>query len=98
MNRDFYSNKIREYLEISSICAILGPRQCGKTTLAKSFAENNHYHKIHIFDLENPVHLARLANPILAKNKGSIKYCCGPSRYFSKVWTNVGYGWFPHKL
>jgi hypothetical protein len=26
-----------------------------------------------------------IANPILEKNNGSIKYCWGPNRYFSKV-------------
>jgi hypothetical protein len=41
------------------ITALLGPRQCGKTTLSRSFdvpRENR-------FDLEDPLDLARLANP-----------------------------------
>ena len=40
--------------------AILGARQCGKTTLAKEFKNDHH------FDLENPADLARLAEPQLA--------------------------------
>ncbi len=43
--------------------ALLGPRQCGKTTLARAIAahERNTY-----FDLENPVDLARLSQPMIA--------------------------------
>ena len=47
---------------------LLGPRQCGKTTLAlqytaqlKNFEATTNY-----FDLEDPLHLARLDNPRLA--------------------------------
>lgn len=42
---------------------MLGPRQCGKTTLARQLALDE---PIHRFDLEDPVDLARLANPMLA--------------------------------
>ncbi len=41
------------------VVAILGPRQCGKTTFAKQF------NAPHNFDLENPRDVARLANPQL---------------------------------
>lgn len=41
------------------VVAILGARQCGKTTLAKQFNFD------HYFDLENPRDLARLENPQL---------------------------------
>ena len=40
--------------------AILGARQCGKTTLAKQFAFS------HYFDLENRRDMARLEDPQLA--------------------------------
>ena len=42
---------------------MLGPRQCGKTTLARHFvsADSDNY-----FDLEDPQSLARLAEPNLA--------------------------------
>ena len=48
-------------LKRSRIVALLGPRQCGKTTLARSFVppESPNY-----FDLEDPVSLARLAEPM----------------------------------
>lgn len=42
------------------VTAILGPRQSGKTTLAREFAAD------HLFDLENPRDLAMLAEPQLA--------------------------------
>ena len=40
--------------------ALLGPRQCGKTTLARQFSEKS---QSTYFDLENPVDLARLSEP-----------------------------------
>lgn len=49
--------QLRELLSYSPVVAILGPRQCGKTTLAKVVTAK------HYFDLENPRDLARLENP-----------------------------------
>ncbi len=43
------------------ICAILGPRQCGKTTLAKEYSAK--MQNVIFFDLENPQDLAILENP-----------------------------------
>ena len=51
---------IRTALRRSRVVALLGPRQCGKTTLAREFvapASPNY------FDLEDPASLARLAEP-----------------------------------
>lgn len=50
-------------LKRSRVVALLGPRQCGKTTLARAVvpADSPNY-----FDLEDPVGLARLAEPDLA--------------------------------
>lgn len=47
---------------------LLGPRQVGKTTLAKLYAKINqdHYSAVHIFDLEHVEDLAALDNPYLA--------------------------------
>ena len=52
--------RIREVLRIHPIAALLGPRQCGKTTLARYLAEQE---TSHIFDLENPVDRQRLTAP-----------------------------------
>ncbi len=48
------------------VVALLGPRQCGKTTLARQFVKRHPEQLIHFFDLENPVDLQRLDNPTLA--------------------------------
>ena len=51
--------------EIHPICAILGPYQVGKATLAKLFARDYFSHNMAFFDLENPEDLARLEEPLL---------------------------------
>ncbi|MEL7119794.1 MAG: ATP-binding protein [Bacteroidota bacterium] len=51
---------ILNLLEVFPVTAILGPRQVGKTTLAKTFKPD------HIFDLENPRDMVLLENPQLA--------------------------------
>jgi predicted AAA+ superfamily ATPase len=48
------------------VTAILGPRQCGKTTLARALSADNHFEAVHSFDLENPRDVARLEQPQLA--------------------------------
>ena len=45
---------------------ILGPRQCGKTTLARDYIAALADRQIHYFDLEDPGHLNRLADSKLA--------------------------------
>jgi hypothetical protein len=57
--------RLFEALEISPVVALLGPRQCGKTTLAKEIAEQQ---KATYFDLEDPEDQARLENPKLTLN------------------------------
>lgn len=54
---------VRAALRRSRIVALVGPRQCGKTTLAREFvaADSPNY-----FDLEDPAGVARLAEPGLA--------------------------------
>jgi predicted AAA+ superfamily ATPase len=49
--------RISQLLKIFQVTAILGPRQCGKTTLARQLGAQ------HYFDLENPRDLAALENP-----------------------------------
>lgn len=57
---------LRERLQDNSVVALLGPRQCGKTTLANQFARKRSASMIHIFDCEDPRDLARLDNPMMA--------------------------------
>lgn len=47
------------------VTAILGARQVGKTTLARTLAARSSA-PVTLFDLENPDHLARLQEPLLA--------------------------------
>ena len=51
---------LTKYMAVFPVTAILGPRQCGKTTLARTLGAD------HTFDLENPQDLARLEQPQLA--------------------------------
>src|SRR3984957_12100525 len=57
------------HFKVHPACAILGPRQVGKTTLAKMFIEKDSPENFHFFDLENPLDLARLENPMLTLSK-----------------------------
>jgi predicted AAA+ superfamily ATPase len=54
---------IRDTLERSRVVALIGPRQCGKTTLARQFVSPS---SVNYFDLEDPFSLARLDQPVLA--------------------------------
>ena len=55
--------QIQASFRIHPVTALLGPRQCGKTTLARSIAEKE---PSTIFDLENPVDVRRLSAPMQA--------------------------------
>ena len=62
--RQEWLDHIREEFEVHQVCALLGPRQSGKTTITKEFI-SNFSGSAHFFDCENPLHLARLENPML---------------------------------
>jgi predicted AAA+ superfamily ATPase len=63
IDRPRYLTDVERALEQNPVVALLGPRQCGKTTLARVVAEARH---AHYFDLENPVHANRLSQPLTA--------------------------------
>jgi hypothetical protein len=50
-------------LSRSRITLVIGPRQCGKTTMARQFVPSG---SANYFDLEDPVSLARLEEPMTA--------------------------------
>lgn len=54
---------VERSLARSRIVALIGPRQCGKTTLAREFVPAD---SLNYFDLEDPVSLARLDQPMTA--------------------------------
>jgi predicted AAA+ superfamily ATPase len=51
---------VQTALKRSRVVALLGPRQCGKTTLARQFVAAK---SLNYFDLEDPLSLARLDQP-----------------------------------
>ena len=62
IDRPIYLDAVSTALRRSPVTALLGPRQCGKTTLARLFAQEG---EAHYFDLESPVDRQRLQNPEL---------------------------------
>jgi predicted AAA+ superfamily ATPase len=54
---------LTEALKRTPIVSLLGPRQSGKTTLARAWAKGR---RVTFFDLENPTDLARLSLPMNA--------------------------------
>jgi len=69
VDRSKYLKLIELQFRVHPACGILGPRQVGKTTLAKMFLEQHFQENFRFFDLENPLDLARLENPMLALSK-----------------------------
>lgn len=60
INRKTDNELVRAALKRSRVVALLGPRQCGKTTLARQFVPAD---SLNYFDLEDPQGLARLTEP-----------------------------------
>jgi predicted AAA+ superfamily ATPase len=68
IERPFYRQRLSDAIRRSPVTALLGPRQCGKTTLARMFSEGK---ETVFFDLELPSDVQRLQNPGLML--GSLK-------------------------
>lgn len=62
MERPAFVEKIERAFRTHPIVAILGPRQCGKTTLSHLYVDEKGS-KTHFFDLEDPADIAILENP-----------------------------------
>jgi uncharacterized protein len=62
MDRPIYLRMLATAVERSPITALLGPRQCGKTTLARMFGKDKN---INYFDIESQPDRSRLHNPHL---------------------------------
>lgn len=68
MERERYIQRILKAFKTHKVVALLGPRQCGKTTLAHEYIMHQ-FHSINTknyFDLEKNTDLARLTNPQLS--------------------------------
>jgi predicted AAA+ superfamily ATPase len=62
INRPSYLKQLSNAVKRSPVTALLGPRQCGKTTLARMFGEGR---AMAYFDLESQPDIRRLQNPEL---------------------------------
>jgi uncharacterized protein len=69
VSRSSYLTILHERLLDYPVLALVGPRQVGKTSLARRYAESLGDQPVHHFDLESPADLARLANPELALSR-----------------------------
>lgn len=63
IQRTQWHERIGAALSRSRILTLIGPRQCGKTTLAREFVAED---SVNYFDLEDPISLARLDEPATA--------------------------------
>ncbi|MDX2345965.1 MAG: ATP-binding protein [Legionella sp.] len=63
LDRICFAQQTRKQLEVHPVVALLGPRQCGKTTLAKKIIED-YSGNTHSFDLEDPADILALSEPM----------------------------------
>lgn len=63
ITRKHWQQRIERALTRSQIAILVGPRQCGKTTLARQFVAED---SVNYFDLEDPLSLIRLDEPMTA--------------------------------
>lgn len=69
MERTSYIREIDGRFASAKVVGLLGPRQVGKTTLARMYCRQQGIdpdNSPNYFDLENPLHLTRLQSPMLA--------------------------------
>ena len=64
-SRKTYLTKIEKAFRTSKVVVLLGPRQCGKTTIVRKYFGELHSKPENYFDLENPNDLRRLEDPML---------------------------------
>ena len=67
-------NHLKKYLTIFPAIAVLGPRQCGKSTLVKSLEQN--FDSILYLDMQKEADLNRLSDPTLFFETNSDKIIC----------------------
>ena len=63
IQRKSIQNSLKNALKRSRVVVLVGPRQCGKTTLARLLLPED---SLNYFDLEDPASLARLDEPMTA--------------------------------
>ena len=65
IERAYYLEEIAREFQVHQVCGLLGPRQCGKTTLALEY-QTHYTGPSFFFDLENPEDLEAMLNPLRA--------------------------------
>lgn len=63
LSRETHLQRLETAIRRAPVVALLGPRQCGKTTLARMFAQGR---EAQLFDLDSQPDLRRLQNPEMA--------------------------------
>jgi uncharacterized protein len=63
VDRKYFRKLVQEALQIFPVCALIGPRQCGKTTLANTIKGS--FDPVYHFDLEDPYDLKKMDSPKL---------------------------------
>lgn len=63
IGREHLARQVRSALRRSRVVMLSGPRQCGKTTMARQFIADD---SLNYFDLEDPSSLSRLEEPMTA--------------------------------
>ena len=66
LGRAYETKRLNVALKRAPVVALVGPRQCGKSTLARSLVTDV---RTAYFDLEDPADLARLAEPMAALSR-----------------------------
>lgn len=66
ISRVTYMSEVQRALARSPVCGLMGPRQAGKSTLARAIAADV---PSHFFDLESPSDQLRLQNPEMALSR-----------------------------
>lgn len=66
IDRPTFTEQIEQAFEVNPVVAILGPRQCGKTTLTRHYLQTlEDFKELNYFDLEDSDDIARLKKPKL---------------------------------
>ncbi len=76
MLKRFLSSRVQKGLQDFPAVAILGPRQCGKSTLAKSILEDQKQRSTLYLDLERPSNLNLFREPELFFSENKDKLIC----------------------
>lgn len=73
LSRNNYLKKLAKSISRAFVTALLGPRQCGKTTLARMLTES-YREPVDFYDLESHLDQKRLQNPelVLGASKGLV--------------------------